>query len=483
MTAKEIKRLIRAGEGLRTEFKRCGNGFEKDVYETVCAFSNRYGGDILCGVLDNGEVAGVPPKAAPDMIKNFVTVTANPDLFNPILLITPQVVRVEGKTLIHIHVPISSDVHSYKGKIYDRVHESDIVVKGNTSFAEMIIRKQNIFTEQKIFPYATIEHLKPGLIEQCRQMAVNLHPEHPWKTMTDEQLLQSAGLMKMDLETGKTGINLAGLLLLGCDDVIGSACPPYKTDALLRRVNLDRYDDREIVTTNLVESYDLLMQFARKHLNDKFYLEGVQRISLRDKIAREMISNVLMHREFSSPYVSKFVIEKDRMYTENPCRAANQMTITPEHFTPVSKNPIIAKFFTNIGIADELGSGTRNLFKYTLLYSGENPEMREDDIFRTVVPLNDDYSADYGTPLPPPRKNTDAPSDGTPPTQIARLSENQNAILALIRQSAYITQVEIAERTRLSRRAVQNNLQELQTQGVIERVGSKKDGRWLLKRS
>ncbi|WP_371859892.1 Fic family protein, partial [Halolactibacillus miurensis] len=39
-----------------------------------------------------------------------------------------------------------------------------------------------------------------------------------------------------------------------------------------------------------------------KHLNDKFYFEGDQRVSLRDKIFREAISNLLIHREFSNPF-------------------------------------------------------------------------------------------------------------------------------------------------------------------------------------
>ena len=483
MTQEELERLIKTGENLRLEFKRCGKGFEKDTYETVCAFSNRFGGDILCGVLDNGDVEGIPEKAVPSMLKNFTNIVSNPDIFNPILYITPQVEKIDGKTIIHIHVPISPEVHTYKGKIYDRVHEADIVVKGNSKIAEMIIRKQNIFTEQKIFPYATINELKSNLIEVCRQKAVNLQSNHPWKNMTDEQLITSAGLLKTDLETGKTGINLAGLLLLGRDDVIMSVCPQYKTDALVRRVNVDRYDDREMIQTNLVESFDLLMQFARKHLNDKFYLEGVQRVSLRDKITREMISNILMHREFSSSFVSKFVIEKERMYTENPCRAANQCFLTPENFTPVSKNPIIAKFFTNIGNADELGSGTRNLFKYTMLYSGKNPEMYEDDIFKITVPLDDNYSTDYGTSLAQndvSQKYTDPNSTDVKASDTIPLSENQNAIIKLIKENPQITQIEIAEKLSLSRRAVQNNLQILQEKNIIERAGSKKDGKWIV---
>lgn len=72
-------------------------------------------------------------------------------------------------------------------------------------------------------------------------------------------------------------------MLLGKDRVISDIVPAYMTDALLRRVNVDRYDDREVIQTNLIESYEQLMEFGRKHLQDKFLLEGDQRKSLRKK--------------------------------------------------------------------------------------------------------------------------------------------------------------------------------------------------------
>jgi ATP-dependent DNA helicase RecG len=37
--------------------------------------------------------------------------------------------------------------------------------------------------------------------------------------------------------------------------------PHYKTDAMLRKENLDRYDDRDDIRTNLIESFDRLMAF------------------------------------------------------------------------------------------------------------------------------------------------------------------------------------------------------------------------------
>lgn len=40
-----------------------------------------------------------------------------------------------------------------------------------------------------------------------------------------------------------------------------------------------------------------------------------------------------------------------------------------------------------IGLADELGSGMRNTYKYTKLYSGKNPAFEEGDIFKTIIPL------------------------------------------------------------------------------------------------
>ena len=80
MDTMKIQAIFEIGETIAVEFKRCGNGIENDVYETVCSFLNRFGGDIFMGVLDDGTVLGVPEKAAPDMVKNFVSCISNPAL-------------------------------------------------------------------------------------------------------------------------------------------------------------------------------------------------------------------------------------------------------------------------------------------------------------------------------------------------------------------------------------------------------------------
>lgn len=52
--------------------------------------------------------------------------------------------------------------------------------------------------------------------------------------------------------------------------------------------------------------------------------------------------------------------------------------------------------FREIGLADELGSGMRNSYKYTKLYSGGEPVFTEADAFTTVIPLSEAATAMVG---------------------------------------------------------------------------------------
>lgn len=70
----------------------------------------------------------------------------------------------------------------------------------------------------------------------------------------------------------------------------------------------------------------------------------------------------------------QIVIEKERMFVENASRATGEGYVTVNNLEPNPKNPIIASFFRNIGYAEQLGSGVRNLFKYSKYYSGQEPE-------------------------------------------------------------------------------------------------------------
>ncbi|GAB1483666.1 hypothetical protein MASR2M78_24820 [Treponema sp.] len=305
MLTNRIRSVIKEGEGLRVEFKTCKNAINKDVYQTVCAFLNRYGGEILLGVDDAGTITGIDPAAIDHIKKDFVTAVNNPLKIAPTVFLSINQLEIDGKLLLYIFIPQSSKVY-----------------------------------------------LK-------------------------------------DYQTGKEGFSLAGILLFGKDETILSVIPHHKTDLILRRENLDRYDDRDDVRTNLIDSYDRIIAFGQKHLADPFYLEGTQRVSARDKIMRELASNILIHREYIKAFPAKIIFEENKILAENGNRATSYGSIDPDNFTPCPKNPVIAGVFRQMGLADELGSGVRNLFKYTAVFSKSQPELLEADIFRVTIHLTD----------------------------------------------------------------------------------------------
>lgn len=98
---------------------------------------------------------------------------------------------------------------------------------------------------------------------------------------------------------------MAAALLLGTDEVISAVCPAYGTDAILSKENVDRYDDRLVVKTNLIEAYDLLFEFAQKNLPDRFNLENGVSVSARDIIIREVVSNLLIPPRVPKPLPSE----------------------------------------------------------------------------------------------------------------------------------------------------------------------------------
>ena len=390
MTKEMILDLISQGEGVAIEFKKCRNEVAAEVYPTVCAFSNRFGGYILMGVSDSGEIIGVNPKAVKDMRRNFSNMLNNPQKIYPTLLLSAEEYEIDGKIILYVYVPKSSQVHTCNKIVYDRVEDADVdITKSASHLEEVYLRKQSDFTEKKLYPYVTEENLRMDLMPRIRNLAKSKDNEHPWLSMSDMDIFKSAGLYEQDFVTGKSGFNLAAVLLFGKDETIKSCLPAYRTDAIMRIENVDRYDDRDDIRTNLIEAYDRLMTFICKHTDDRFYLDGIQSVSLRSFIAREIVSNTLMHREYASPFPARLIIEKEKMFTENANKVYRYGRIDVDNFTPHPKNPIIANFFSNIGRADELGSGVRNLYKYTKIYAGGEPILFEDDVFRIEVPLQE----------------------------------------------------------------------------------------------
>jgi ATP-dependent DNA helicase RecG len=177
----KLNQLINDGEGLTVEFKLCENKLSNSVYETISAFSNRYGGHILLGVEDSGAIRGINPKPASSMKRNFASSLNNPDRFAPTLFLALEESEIDGMTVLWCFVPPSSQVVMFGGKVYDRTEDGDMDITRNSEMvAQLHRRKAAEYSERKIFPYAKDEDFDfARLMPKVRRLAINRLSDHP----------------------------------------------------------------------------------------------------------------------------------------------------------------------------------------------------------------------------------------------------------------------------------------------------------------
>ena len=280
MEVEELKELLKGREKRTLEYKRAWNEVPKNMFDTVCSFLNRDGGVIVLGVEDNGQIKkGVDPEAVHQMCKDISNQSNNPQKLSPTFLLQPETVDVDGKKVIVVFVPSSSQVHKSAGNIYDRSTDGDYIQKTDAEISALYLRKRQDYSENHVYPYLRMEHFDPNTIEKARSLIRRKFPNHPWLDLDTKEMLRQANLYCYDLENNKSGYNLAALMLFGQQEFIQSALPYYRIDAIVRLDNEDRYDDRLTLTGNIIESYESLMAFVEKHLPDPFFLEGTQRVS------------------------------------------------------------------------------------------------------------------------------------------------------------------------------------------------------------
>ena len=359
MTVERVRSMLASGESIRLEYKAARNKVPASLYPTVCAFLNHEGGDILLGVDDAGIPVGVEPDAITEMSAAIASSTNDSTLLDPPFLLFPETIEIDGKTLILLQVPESSRVHRLKGHVYDRGADGDFRIDDPGAIARIASRKQGYYSEARVYPFLRLSDFDIHTIEKARNLMTSRRADHPWKGLSTEAMLKKAGLYARDFATGAEGYTLAAGLLLGTEETISSLVPHYKTDALLRRRDVDRYDDRIDV-----------------------------RISLRDTIFREVIANSLIHREFMSAGPSRFIIFGNRVEFENPCIPRLHGFLEPRTSIPFQKNPLISKFFLQLGWVEGIGSGLLTIARYLPLYApGAWAEYSEGESFKTTIHL------------------------------------------------------------------------------------------------
>ena len=108
--------------------------------------------------------------------------------FDEIILICsfPSAFEINGKVIIAVQIPLTSQVHKTRGDVFLRSEDGDYKVRGQHQLTGLMNRKLGMFTEQRPLPVVTVNDLKPDLFDRARRLIRSNNTSHLWADLSDE---------------------------------------------------------------------------------------------------------------------------------------------------------------------------------------------------------------------------------------------------------------------------------------------------------
>ena len=95
--------------------------------------------------------------------------------------------------------------------------------------------------------------------------------------------------------------------------------------------------------------------------------------------------------------------------------------------------------------------------------------MIEDDIFKIIVPLDNNFSADFGS--------NEKKSKSSENSNV-KLTETQKKIIEELKKDNTLSAAELSDKIDVSTRTIEFNIKQLKEVGLLVRKGANKNGVW-----
>ena len=146
------------------------------------------------------------------------------------------------------------------------------------------------------------------------------------------------------------------------------------------------------------------------------------------------------------------------------------------------RNGAIAKVFSYMNMIEAWGTGIPKMFEETKAYGLQEPELQDmGSDFRINLYRKELATDFYGVIDPLGTNGTKNGTNGTNGTSTVKKWEDEEKVVALIRENEKITQKQMSKKTGLSIRTIKRMTVELQKTGKILRVGNSRSGKWEVK--
>lgn len=447
-------------ESDQVEFK---TSFNDEVIVSLVAFSNTKGGSVYIGVTDKGEVKGLQTGA--ETIQGWINDIKNKT--NPAIIPDIETISIQDKLVVVLRIgeyPIKPV--SIKGRYYKRV------VNSNHLMSIEELANEHLKTINSSWDYypdpnhgleaISFEKVKRFIrnVEQQKQGSLEMEPI---------QFLEKMEIVR----NGR--LTFGGYLMFASDycSISDVQVGRFKSPTLII--------DSISLNSDLFSEIDEVMAFVRKHLMVEYIITGepmhTERFDYPLDAIREVLQNMILHRDYRDSSASIIKIFDDRMEFFNPGALYGGITLEnllTGNYSSKTRNKLIAKAFKESGLIERYGSGIMRIHRIYREYGLKDPLFQEIQQGFMVTLYKEKAESNVYPKVGEKVGNKVGEKVGE------NLTQNQKQILGLISQNNQIAAAELADKVQISKRKIEENLAKLKQKGLLRRVGPAKGGHWEL---
>lgn len=451
----------------------------------ICGFANAQGGTMIIGANDNGDIAGLPDAAKllediPNKVKDILGIMVDVNL------------QTEGgKDYLEVKVESYPTPISYKGQYHYRSGSTKQELKG-AALDRFLLKKQGKRWDGVPYPKVTVADLSDHAFSLFRKKSV-LSKRLPIEevSVSNAMLLEKLRLME------GTYLKRAALLLFHPDP------EAFFTGAFIKVGFFENHADllyHDTIHGNLFEQVDKTIDLIfTKYMKALISYEMIQRVETypfpREAI-REAVLNAVIHKDYGCGIPIQISIYENQVYIWSQGQLPDDYTMQDllDKHASQPYNPDIANTFFRAGYIESWGRGlvkirtectdvglpeptfTFNRHGLMVHFKGR-PEGASEKMAVNGGETSGERREDVGETDKASEKAVEL-SEKTSGSRREDVGKTSGRILELIKNNPEITIPELASGIGVSERSIERNIQKLQKDKLLIRIGASFGGRW-----
>lgn len=472
MTKEELLQRLNDIEWDDFEVKEASGGLPKSMWETVSAFSNTAGGWIILGVkekkIGNSSEFIVNGMTNPEqMEQDIVTTLRSRTKFNAPVSCKALKYKIDDKDILAFEIPLSPHrpvAIKSNGEVYVRTGSGDSLATDME--IDAIVRDASFGAKSEMeVPGSNFSDLNNVSIDSYRSYLRDFNRPLSFPTLNNEDFCRKLNIV---LSSGR--LSYGSLLMFGKRESVLNALPNFWIDYMEIPGNSydtasQRYTYRMPEQENIWESFQLIMHRLRNFV-DTPYIEGPDIFGVEDNsqlfCIREGLVNFCAHSDYFASAHPTIRVFDDRIVMQNPGRFILAADEFRSRILSMPRNPSIIRLFRHPKLSENAGYGIDKILGWEKL-TGKSVTFDSDMLISTVT---------Y-----PLATTKDSRSTGENNGENEKKSTRER-LIALIKENPRITRASLSEQLGISSSNVQFHIERLKSEGVIERIGSSRNGYW-----